>query len=66
LLGGKANGFTERKNYVLNLLENMRGKTILKTSSHPSRMKYDGFIQPFNKTEKNMAALPPTKPILIS
>ena len=46
---GKANGFTERKNYVLNLLENMRDKTILKTSSHPSRMKYNGFIQPYNQ-----------------
>ncbi len=47
---GKDNGFIERRNYVLNLLENMRGKTILKTSSHPSRMKYDGFIQTFDQT----------------
>jgi len=47
---GKDNGFTERKNYVLNLLENMISKTKLKTSSHPSRMKYVGFIQPFNQT----------------
>ncbi len=44
---GKDNGFTERKNYILNLLETMRGKPIFQTSSHPSRMKYDGFIQPF-------------------
>ncbi len=46
---GKANGFTERKDYVLNVLEKMMSKKILKTSSHPSRMKYDGFIQPFDQ-----------------
>ncbi|MBF0631962.1 MAG: DUF1643 domain-containing protein [Magnetococcales bacterium] len=44
---GKSNHFTKRKDYVTSLIKNMEDKTILETSCHPSRVKYDDFIQPF-------------------
>jgi hypothetical protein len=44
---GSSNHFEERKAFVLGLLEEMRQKTLLKTRMHPSRGRYDGFIQPY-------------------
>ncbi len=44
---GSSNRFEERKAYVLGLLQDMRHKLVLKTRMHPSRGRYEGFIQPF-------------------
>jgi len=44
---GSSNRFEERKAYVLGLLNEMKQKVILKTSKHPSRGRYENFIQPF-------------------
>lgn len=44
---GSSNRFEERKTYVLGLLQDMPHKLVLKTRMHPSRGRYDGFIQPF-------------------
>ena len=44
---GSANRFEERKAFVLGLLGEMKQKTLLKTRMHPSRGRYDGFIQPY-------------------
>jgi len=48
LAWGKSNSFYDRQNFVLNLLKNTSNKQLFKTSSHPSRGKYDGFILPFD------------------
>ena len=45
---GSGNPFDERKSFVLDLLKQMNGKQLLKTKMHPSRGRYDGFIQPFS------------------
>lgn len=45
---GSANPFKERQEFVLDLIKNMKGKRVFKTSSHPSRAKYDGFIKPYS------------------
>ncbi|BBP00342.1 DUF1643 domain-containing protein [Sulfuriferula nivalis] len=44
---GAANRFTARKSYVLDLLADMPQKAIYQTRMHPSRGRYDGFIQPY-------------------
>lgn len=44
---GSSNRFEERKAYVLGLLQDMPHKLVLKTRMHPSRGRYEGFIQPF-------------------
>ncbi len=46
---GSSNRFEERKALVYSLLEGMSGKTILQTRMHPSRGRYEGFIQPFQR-----------------
>lgn len=44
---GSSNRFEERKAFVLGLLGGMKQKVILKTRMHPSRGRYENFIQPF-------------------
>lgn len=44
---GSSNRFEDRKAYVLGLLQDMPQKLVLKTRMHPSRGRYDGFIQSF-------------------
>lgn len=44
---GSTNSFEERKAFVRGLLAEMPHKTLLKTKMHPSRGRYDGFIQPY-------------------
>jgi hypothetical protein len=44
---GAGNSFEDRKEFVLGLLKQMEGKKLLMTKMHPSRGRYDGFIQPF-------------------
>lgn len=43
---GVSNGFESRKEFVLGLLRRMQGKRLYKTSQHPSRGRYAGFIKP--------------------
>ena len=45
---GSANRFEERKAFVLDLLGEMKQKTLFQTRIHPSRGRYDGFIQPYS------------------
>ncbi len=45
---GKGNRFTERQKSITKMFEEKKGKTLLKTSRHPSRVIYDGFIQEYN------------------
>lgn len=45
LAWGCANPFEERKKFVLGLLSEMKNKQLFITRSHPSRARYDGFIQ---------------------
>jgi len=45
---GVSNGFESRKEFVLEVLRRMQGKRLYKTSQHPSRGRYDGFIQPLD------------------
>ena len=47
LAWGSSNRFEERKAYVLGLLGDMKQKTLFKTRMHPSRGRYEGFIQPY-------------------
>ncbi len=44
---GCANPFCERMAFVQELLANMPEKRLYRTSKHPSRGKYEGFIQPW-------------------
>lgn len=44
---GSTNRFEERKAFVLGLLGEMRQKTLFKTRMHPSRGRYEEFIQPY-------------------
>ena len=44
---GKDNGFIQRQKRILEIAHAKEGKTLLQTSRHPSRVIYDGFIQPF-------------------
>ena len=45
---GKDNKFIHRQNYILDIVDNKTDKTLFKTSRHPSRVIYDGFIQEFS------------------
>ncbi|WP_045222063.1 DUF1643 domain-containing protein [Desulfonatronum thioautotrophicum] len=44
---GCANPFRDRMRFVLDLLATMPGKRLYRTSKHPSRGKYAGFILPW-------------------
>jgi hypothetical protein len=44
---GKDNGFAQRKNHILGIVHGKKGKLLLQTSRHPSRVIYDGFIQEY-------------------
>jgi len=44
---GKDNVYLQRQNYILEIINASKGKVLLKTSRHPSRVIYDGFIQKF-------------------
>ena len=44
---GKSNGFMQRQKQILEIVRTKKGKTLLQTSRHPSRVIYDNFIQPF-------------------
>lgn len=44
---GSGNKFKDRQDFVINLLKQLKGKKLFKTKMHPSRGRYDGFIQPF-------------------
>ena len=46
LAWGSSNRFEARKAFVHGLLDGMKHKMLLKTKMHPSRGRYDGFIQP--------------------
>jgi hypothetical protein len=43
---GKSNRFSGRQRVVMEMLSELPGKSVLQTSRHPSRVTYDGFIQP--------------------
>ena len=47
LAWGSGNRFEERKAFVHSLLGKMKNKTIFRTKMHPSRGRYEGFIQAF-------------------
>lgn len=49
LAWGSSNRFEARKAFVLGQLAEMKQKTLLKTKMHPSRGRYDGFIQPYSQ-----------------
>lgn len=44
---GKDNGFIQRQNHIMEIVKPQKGKKLLKTSRHPSRVIYDGFIQEY-------------------
>lgn len=44
---GRANPFRDRMRFILDLLATMPGKRLYRTSKHPSRGRYAGFIQPW-------------------
>lgn len=44
---GSSNRYEERQAFVLDLLAGMKTKTVFKTRMHPSRGRYEGFIQPY-------------------
>lgn len=44
---GAGNRFRERRDFVLGLLDKMDCRQIFKTRTHPSRGRYEGFIQPY-------------------
>ena len=46
---GSGNKFKDRQAFVIGLLKQMNGKQLFKTRMHPSRGRYDGFIQPFGR-----------------
>ena len=43
---GSGNKFKDRQDFVINLLKQLKGKQLFKTKMHPTRGKYEGFIQP--------------------
>lgn len=51
LAWGSSNRFAERKAFVHGLLGGMKHKILLQTRMHPSRGRYDGFIQPFTHAD---------------
>ncbi len=42
---GSGNKFKDRQEFVMDLLKRTKGKQLFKTRMHPSRGRYDGFIQ---------------------
>ena len=46
---GSGNKFKDRQDFVINLLKQLKGKQLFKTKMHPSRGRYDGFIQQFDE-----------------
>ena len=48
---GSSNRFEARKMFVIEELRKLKGKQIFQTRMHPSRGRYDGFIQPFQFPE---------------
>lgn len=46
LAWGSGNRFKDRQAFVINLLKSLNSKQLFKTKMHPSRGRYDGFIQP--------------------
>ena len=48
LAWGSGNRFEERKAFVVGLLRQMVGKQLFKTTMHPARGRYAGFIQPLS------------------
>ena len=44
---GAGNKFKNRQTFVTDLLKGIKDKKVFKTRMHPSRGRYDGFIQPF-------------------
>ena len=42
---GSGNKFKDRQEFVIGLLKQMNGKQLFKTRMHPSRGRYDSFIQ---------------------
>lgn len=49
LAWGSGNKFRDRQDFVIKLLRQMKGKKLFKTKMHPSRGRYDGFIQPISE-----------------
>lgn len=45
---GKGNDFIQRQDQILEIVRAKKEKTIFKTSRHPSRVIYEGFIQSFH------------------
>lgn len=45
---GKDNGYLQRQDQILKIVRTEKRKILLRTSRHPSRVIYDGFIQPFH------------------
>ena len=43
---GSGNKFKDRQDFVINLLKQLKGKQLFKTKMHPSRGRYERFIQP--------------------
>ena len=48
---GSSNRFEERKAFVLGLLGEMEPKVLYMTRMHPSRGRYENFIQPYSNNE---------------
>lgn len=48
---GSSNRFEDRKAFVLGLLGEMEPKVLFKTRMHPSRGRYENFIQPYRINE---------------
>jgi len=46
---GSGNKFKDRQDFVINLLKQFKGKKLFRTKMHPSRGRYDGFIQPLRE-----------------
>jgi hypothetical protein len=44
-----SNRFEKRKAFALSILGGMQQKTLFKTKMHPSRGRYDGFIEPYSQ-----------------
>ena len=47
---GKTTRFQGQREFVYGLLKQMKGKIIYKTKTHPARAQYDGFIQPYRRS----------------
>jgi hypothetical protein len=47
LAWGKDNGFAKRQDEILEKVREHKGKIVLQTSKHPSRVNYEGFIEEY-------------------